>query len=116
KISKELKTGIIAIVAIGLLISGVNFLKGSSVFGGDDAYYVYLSETCGVSPATSVLVNGVVVGKVLEIKVTGKKELNKKVLMKISIQETYFKIPVGSSIHPGSVDLLTKGLIIEPSD
>lgn len=116
EISKELKTGIIAVIAIGLLIAGVNFLKGNSFFGGDDVYYVYLPDTGGVSPSTSVYVNGVVVGKVLDIKVTDKKAPNKKVLMTISIQESYFKIPVGSSIYSGSIDLLTKGLIIEPND
>lgn len=116
KISKELKTGVIAVIAIGLLIAGVNFLKGNSFFGGDDVYYVYLPDTGGVSPSTSVYVNGVVVGKVLDIKVTDKKAPNKKVLMTISIQESYFKIPVGSSIYSGSIDLLTKGLIIEPNN
>jgi phospholipid/cholesterol/gamma-HCH transport system substrate-binding protein len=116
KISKELKTGIIAVVAIGLLISGINFLKGNSFFGGDDAYYVYLSESGGIAPATSVYVNGVVVGKVLDIKLSGEKDPKKKVLLKFNIQDRDFKIPVGSLIHSGSIDLLSKGLIIEPSD
>lgn len=116
KISKELKTGVISILAIGLLIAGINFLKGNSFFGGDDVYYVYLSESGGVAPATSVYVNGVVVGKVLEIKLTGKKEANRKVLMKFNIQDRDFKIPKGSNIHSGSVDLLSKGLIIVPAE
>ncbi|MCO5259074.1 MAG: MlaD family protein [Crocinitomicaceae bacterium] len=116
KISKELKTGIAAVIAIALLIAGINFLKGNSFFGGDDTYYVYLSESGGVAPATSVYVNGVIVGKVLEVKLTNKKEPNQKVMMRISIQDRDFKIPVGSSIHPGSIDLLSKGLIIEPSE
>jgi len=116
KISKELKTGVISIVAIGLLIAGVNFLKGNSFFGGDDVYYVYLSESGGVAPATSVYVNGVIVGKVLEVGLTGEKEENKKVLMKFNIQDRNFRIPVGSNIHAGSVDLLSKGLIIIPNE
>lgn len=116
KISKELKTGVISVVAIALLIAGVNFLKGNSFFGGDEVYHVYLSESGGVSPATSVYVNGVVVGKVLDIKLTGKKEANQKVLMTFNIQDRTFKIPKGSNIHAGSVDLLTKGLIIIPND
>lgn len=115
KISKEFKTGIISVLAIGLLITGVNFLKGNSFFGGDDIYYVYLSESGGVTPATSVYVNGVIVGKVLDVSLTDKKEDNKKVLMKFSIQDRNFKIPKGSNIHPGSIDFLSKGLIIIPT-
>lgn len=116
KFSKELKTGVIAILAIGLLIAGVNFLKGNSFFGGDDVYYVYLSESGGIAPATSVYVSGVVVGKVLEIKLTDKPQPNRKVLMKFNIQDRNFKIPKGSNIHAGSVDLLSKGLIIIPNE
>lgn len=116
KISKELKTGIISILAIGLLIAGVNFLKGNSFFGGDDTYYVYLSESGGVAPATSVYVNGVIVGKVMDIKLTGEKDADKKVLIQFNIQDRNFKIPVGSDIHAGSIDLMTKGLIITPSE
>lgn len=116
KISKELKTGVIAIVAIGLLVAGINFLKGNSFFGGDDTYYVYLSESGGITPATSVYVNGVVVGKVMEVGLTNKPTENQKVLMKFNIQDKNFKIPVGSNIHAGSVDLLSKGLIITPND
>ncbi len=116
KISKELKTGVIAVIAIALVIAGVNFLKGNSFFGGDDVYYVYLSESGGIAPATSVYVNGVVVGKVLEVGLTGKKEENRKVLMKFNIQDRGFKIPVGSNIHAGSADLLSKGLIIVPNE
>lgn len=116
KISKELKTGVISILAIGLLIAGINFLKGNSFFGGDDVYYVYLSESGGIAPATSVYVNGVVVGKVLEIGLTDKKEPDQKVLLTFNIQDKNFKIPKGSNIHAGSVDLLSKGLIIVPNE
>lgn len=116
KISKELKTGVISVIAIGLLIAGINFLKGNSFFGGDDVYYVYLSEADGVAPATSVYVNGVVIGKVLEVKLTNKAEDNKKVLLKFNIQDRDFKIPKESAIHSGSIDFLSKGLIIVPGD
>lgn len=115
KISKEIKTGVIAIAAIGLLVAGVNFLKGNSFFGGDDNYYVYFAHTGGVTGATSVYVNGVVVGKVLNVTLTGSKDLKKQVIMEFNIQDDNFKIPKGSIIEAGGVDLLTKGLVITPS-
>lgn len=116
KISKEIKTGIISIAAIALLVAGVNFLKGNSFFGGDDVYYVYFPNTAGVTPATSVVVNGVVVGKVLEVELKGGKNLNKQVMMTFNIQDDNFKIPKGSTIQAGGLDLLTKGLTILPND
>lgn len=115
KISKEIKTGIIAIAAIGLLVAGVNFLKGNSFFGGDDIYYVYFPNTAGVTPATSVVVNGVVIGKVLEVELTGSKDLNKQVMMTFNISDDDFKIPKGSDVKAGGIDLLTKGIIVYPN-
>lgn len=116
KLSKEVKTGIIVVLAIGLLIAGINFLKGNSFFGGDDVYYVYMQESGGVTPATSVYVNGVVIGKVLNVQLTQEKDSTKRVLMTFNVQDRNFKIPVSAKIHSGSVDLLTKGLLIEPGN
>jgi len=115
KISKEVKTGIISVAAIALLVAGVNFLKGNSFFGGDEVYYVYFPNTAGVTPATSVVVNGVVVGKVLEVELKGGKDENKQVMMTFNIQDDNFKIPKGSSVQAGGLDLLTKGLTIVPN-
>ncbi len=113
KVSKELKTGLISIAAIGLLIAGINFLKGNSFFGGDDMYYAYFPNSGGVAVAGSVYVNGVVVGKILDIDLTNKPDSLKKVLIKFSIQQSDFKIPKGSILEAGSVDLFNKGLLLQ---
>lgn len=115
KISKEIKTGVIAIAAIGLLVAGVNFLKGNSFFGGDEVYYAYFPNSGGVAVAGSVMVNGVPVGKVLSIDLTDSKDSMKKVMMTFNIQENDFKIPKGSIIEAGSLDLFNKGLILQPN-
>lgn len=114
KITKELKIGVVAVLSIAFLVAGINFLKGNSFLGGDDVYYAYFPNTAGVTSATSVHVNGVVVGKVLEVKLTQDSDINRRVLMKFNIQDENFKIAKGSVIQAGAVDLLTKGLIIFP--
>lgn len=113
KISKEIKTGVIAIAAIGLLIAGVNFLKGNSFFGGDEVYYAYFPNSGGVAVAGSVMVNGVPVGKVLSIDLTDSKDSLRKVKMTFNIQEDDFKIPKGSIIEAGALDLFNKGLLLQ---
>jgi len=112
KFSKELKTGVIAIVSIALLVGGVNFLKGNSFFGGDDIYYVYLPESGGLTGATSVYVNGVIVGKVTRVQLSGLTDPDKKVLITFNIQDRNFKIPKSSILYAGSADFLNKGIII----
>ncbi len=112
KISKEIVTGVIAILAIGLLVAGINFLKGNSFFGGDEVYYAYLPNSGGIAVASSVMVNGVAVGKVTDIELTNEKDSLKKVLVTFNIQEKGFKIPKGSTIEAGALDLFNKGLIL----
>lgn len=112
KISKELKAAIIAIVSIGLLVGGVNFLKGNSFFGGDDQYVAYFPNSGGLGPATSVYVNGVIVGKVLSVEYNLKGDSASQVKVVFNIQEEGFKIPKGSKIEIGSFDLFNKGIIL----
>ena len=69
KVTKEIKTAVIALLAIALLVLGVNFLKGSSFFGGDEVYYAYFPNSGGLAPASSVVLNGVGVGKIISIKI-----------------------------------------------
>lgn len=117
KISKEIKTGIIALLAIGLLVTGVNFLKGRNFLGGDNIYYAYFPNSGGLAPASSVVLNGVPVGKVLEIENVMTKDPNKLVRVKFTIQDKKIKIPKEASLEVASLDLLTKGLILMyPSD
>ncbi len=112
KISKELKTGIVAVLAIGLFVGGVNFLKGNSFFGGDDIYTAYFPNSGGLAAATSVYVNGVSVGKVLSVDYNSKGDSLSKVKITFNIQEEKLKIPRGSLIEVGSLDFFNKGLII----
>lgn len=112
KISKELKTGFIAILAITLLVSGVNFLKGYSFFGGDDVYYAYFPNSGGIAPAGSVSLNGVPIGKIISVDYVVNNPPNKRVKIKFNIQNEEIKIPIGSEIKIGSIDLFSKGIII----
>lgn len=113
KISREIITGLITLAAIGLLVAGVNFLKGNSFFGGDQVYYAYFPSSGGVTPATSVYVNGVDVGKVLEIKyLPMEKDSMKRVRMTFNISTDDLKLTKGSTVEAGGIDLLSKGLTI----
>lgn len=67
--SRELKTGIVAVFAIVVFIWGYNFLKGNNLFGGSARYFsVEYANVGGLSESSSVTINGLKVGKVTEIK------------------------------------------------
>lgn len=116
KIKKEVKAGLIAIAAIGLLVTGINFLKGYSFFGGDQKYTAYFPNAGGLSASTSVYVNGVIVGKVISVDYNPLGDSTSKVKMVFTIQDDDLKIPRSSVIETGSVDLLNKGLLVFMGD
>ncbi len=66
--SKELKTGIVAIVVIAIFIWGYNFLKGQNLFDTDTRYFkVEYDNISGLTKASFVTINGLKVGKVDKI-------------------------------------------------
>jgi len=115
KFSKEIKVGVIAILAIVVLVAGVNFLKGNSFFGGDDLYYSYFPNSGQLMVSSNVTLNGVVVGKVMDIKYIAKNPPEKNVKVTFNIQNKDVKIPKGSIIEIGSLDLFSKGILIQLS-
>jgi len=66
-ISREVKTGLLAVVAIALLIFGYSFLKGNNLLNNDRTYYAIYDNVEGLSPGSNVTINGLSVGKVLSI-------------------------------------------------
>ena len=98
---------------IALLISGVSFLKGNSFFGGDDVYYAYFPNSGGLAPASSIVLNGVAIGKVLSIENVLNETADRQVRIKFSIQNEDIKIPLGSSVEIGALDLFNKGLVLK---
>lgn len=112
KYTKEVKTGIITIVAILLLVAGVNFLKGSSFFGGDKEYQAFFSNSSGLSASSAVYLNGVNIGKVLTVENLLNNPKDKMVKVVFNIQDKNIRIPKGSIVEIGSADLFSKGIIL----
>ena len=68
KLSKEAKVGLMAVLAMVLLYFGFNILKGSDVFSRTYKYYVIYDNIDGLTASNPVLLNGLNVGRVQEIK------------------------------------------------
>lgn len=68
KYSKEVKTAILAIVAIILLIFGYSFLKGKNLLDSSKTLYAVYADVEGLSPSSPVTINGYKVGSVTNIE------------------------------------------------
>lgn len=85
KLTKEIKTAILVIVSIGLLIWGISFLSGSNIFSSSRKFYVKYPNVEGLSTASTVTINGLVVGKVNQITLEPNGELLVELLMTESV-------------------------------
>ncbi len=115
KFTKELKIGIIAIAGILVLVIGINFLKGNSLFGGDTTYFSYFSNSGQLAVSNNVTLNGVVVGKVKKIEYVAKNAINRRVKVTFSLTNQDVVLPKGTIIEIGSLDLFSKGILIQLS-
>ncbi len=68
KISREVKTALLALVGIALFISGYSYLKANPVWSSARTFYAVYDNVGGLVPGTSVTINGLPVGKIQNIK------------------------------------------------
>lgn len=92
KISNETKIGTIAIVAIVILFLGFSFLKGKNLFHKEIIFYANFHDVIGLKPSNPAVINGVQVGKILDIE--GTRDM-KNILVTISFSKLY-DIPTNS--------------------
>ena len=67
KYSREVKTALLAIIAIVILIFGYSFLKGENLLDNSRTFYVVYDDVEGLSPSSEVTINGLKVGHVTKI-------------------------------------------------
>ncbi len=67
KYTKEVKTALLALVAILLFIFGYSFLKGKNWFDSSRTFYAVYNDVEGLTPSSPVTINGLKVGSVAAI-------------------------------------------------
>jgi phospholipid/cholesterol/gamma-HCH transport system substrate-binding protein len=67
-VAKEIKVALLGIVALAALFLGFNFLKGSNLLSSDRTYYTVYDNVDGLAVGNPVILNGIKVGQVKEMK------------------------------------------------
>ncbi len=65
--SKEVRIGLLALVAAAMLYLGFNFLKGTDFFSNSHTYYAVYDDVNGLTISNPVQLNGLQVGRVSDI-------------------------------------------------
>jgi phospholipid/cholesterol/gamma-HCH transport system substrate-binding protein len=110
KISKEVKTALLAIGAIILFIYGYTFLKGQNILDSDRTFYAVYDDVQGLSASAPVTINGLQVGTISDISF-----LNKKGNLLVTMQVTNdFEFSKNSIAKISSTGLLGgKNMVID---
>ena len=107
KVKNEVKIGIMVATAIILFVLGLNFLRGRGVFSNEQEYIAYYANTSGLQPSAAIQLQGVTVGKVIDV------ELQKDRRVKVTLgMSPDIDIPVGSQAQLASADLISGTKII----
>ncbi|HEY9559825.1 MAG TPA: MlaD family protein [Anseongella sp.] len=101
KIAKETKIGVLAAVAIAILIIGYNFLKGNNVFSDSQQFYAIYDRVDGLTESKPIYVNGFQVGRVARLELLP----NKKIRATLEVNGNT-PIPEGTIAEIQSTDLL----------
>ena len=103
KISTEIKAGIIGLVTIGVLIWGINYLKGRNILRQTLAIYALYQDASGLETSAPVYMDGIKIGYVDEIRYYPANVPPVTLLLQI---EKNYPLPLGSLAELFSADLM----------
>lgn len=108
KIKKEIKIGVLIVIATGLLFWGLNYLKGNNPFVKERFFYALYDNVEGLNSSSKVTINGLKVGKVNTISINAID--SGLVIVKFSLDQE-IQIPDLSIAEIYSLDLMgNKGI------
>ncbi len=88
--SREVKTGLVSVAIIALFIWGFNFLKGKNLFESNSrVFYIEYDNIQGLNKASTVSINGLLVGKVSEINFNPDPAKKGTLVVKISLDNDF---------------------------
>lgn len=121
-ITKEIKIGITAILAITIIYLGIVFLKGLNLFSNNNIYYIKLNDINGLAPQSDVLMRGMKIGTVYTISYSNSEN---NITVGIEVYKDY-NIPSGTTaslskemLGSTKINLITPDEVnayIEPGD
>jgi phospholipid/cholesterol/gamma-HCH transport system substrate-binding protein len=107
KISNETKVGVLAAIAITMLVLGYNFMKGENLFSKSNTYYAVYEEVDQLNRSNPVLLNGYKIGSVTEVEMD---YLTQRLYVTIKLPAK-INIPSDSKLKITNTDLVgSKGI------
>ncbi len=109
----QLRVGLLAMAAFALLAALIFYItSSSSLFESRSKIYAYLDTSGGLLKNAPVRLNGVLIGKVVEIKLSGENSPKRIIKVTLEVLDDMFReIPNDSKVSIGAENLLGAKLI-----
>src|SRR5690349_2986931 len=99
----QLRAFSVCVVAVAILGVLLYLLTGGTLLTEKAALYLYVSDATGVAEGSPVRVNGIQVGKVDRVALSGSRDPKRVVRITLRIERSSLvMIPVGSSAESGT--------------
>ncbi|MBL7937786.1 MAG: MCE family protein [Flavobacteriales bacterium] len=108
KIKKEYSIALLVLGGVGLLIFGVNFLKGLDLFQKRNLFHVKYNNVAGITGASPVFYNGYKVGQVIGTKLLP--DGSGQILVTFQMNEDELIVPKDTRVQIYSADLFSRAL------
>jgi len=104
----QLKVGVIAFSAVVILAMLILLLTGSrGIFEHNELIRTYLDDAAGIAESTPVRLNGILVGSVQSVTLSGSKDPKRAVEFEMAIEDKFMKeIPEDSTSEISAANLL----------
>ncbi len=110
RVKTEVKVGIATLVTAGAFIWGYYYLKGKDIFKSDETYYAVYSNVNGLEESSPIIINGMKVGMVRDVRFIN--DTNRNIIVTFAVPKGS-KIPLKSVAEIYSLDLMgSKGIQI----
>ena len=104
----QLHVGVLVVIAMVILVVLVFLITGSKgLFMKDAVVYTYMDDSAALTEGSAVRLNGIIIGKVARIELSGSTEDNRIVRLILEVQENRLpQIPVDSLAAIGAENVL----------
>jgi phospholipid/cholesterol/gamma-HCH transport system substrate-binding protein len=104
----QLKVGLMALAAFIILAVLIFLMAGNlGIFRPKGDVYTFLDDAQSVDQGSDVRLNGILIGKVAKVELSGSSDPNRIIRMVLQIDDRYFpSIPVDSTAGVGAANLL----------
>ena len=112
KIKREYSITLLVLLGVGLLIFGVNFLKGLDIFQKRNVFHVVYANVAGITPSSPVYYNGYKVGQVISTELMPGGD--GRIAVSFQVDESRLQFSRDTKVQIYSSDIFSRALQLLP--